>query len=48
MLCNRLQEMFFSYDSVCNGLNCKEGQNIKALGMRSLHADCVACAAAIN
>lgn len=38
----------FSLMIVCNGLNCKEGQNIKALRMRSVHADCVASAAAIS
>lgn len=34
----------FSPVILCNGLNCKEGQNIKAPGMRSSHADCVASA----
>lgn len=31
---------------VFNALNCAAEESSKALGMRSLHADCVACAAA--
>lgn len=36
----------FSLMIVLNALSCAEEENIKALGVRSLHADCVACAAA--